>query len=140
MSAAISLVISATALTADGTARVEGRPTVFVHIQNHAAVWPEVIAGARDQLAHVYEAAGVHVESSVDPDHGRCANQLTVHVALLAGAMANSFIKTERVKRTVLAQANSEARRVYVFWKRLGPSIDRYAVAHGDALGIVIAH
>jgi Zn-dependent peptidase ImmA (M78 family) len=40
----------------------------------------------------------------------------------------------------VLAQANSEARRVYVLWDRIGPAVDRQAIAHGDALGLVIAH
>src|SRR5262245_24006432 len=137
----MSLVIIATALVADAQDRADDRPTIFVHIENRAAaVLPETIAGARDELAHIYDDAGVHVESSSEPGHDRCANQLTVHVVLLAGAMADHFIKKERVKRRVVAQANSEARQVWVFWDRVGPAVNHQAVAHGDALGLVIAH
>jgi hypothetical protein len=135
------MVIIATALSADAQERVDDRPKVFVHIENRAAaVLPETIAGARVQLAHVYDNAGVNVESSAEPDHDRCAGQLTVHVVLLAGAMADRFIKKEDVKRRVVAQANSDARQVYVFWDRVGPAVNRQAIAHGDALGLVIAH
>ena len=135
------MVVMATTLMAEGRERVDDvRPTVLVHIENHAAVPPETIAGARSELEHIYDAAGVRVESSAEPDHSRCALQLTVHVVLLGGAAADRFIKTEHVKRRVLAQANSDARRVYVFWERVGPSVDRQAVGHGDALGLVISH
>ena len=137
---AISLVIMSTAVTAEAKEGVDGRPVVFVHIENHAAVVPETVAGAREQLAHIFDAAGVRVESSADPDHDRCAHGLAVHVLLLGGARGERFIKTEQVKRRALAQANSDARRVYVFWDRVGPSVDHQAVAHGDALGLVIAH
>jgi len=137
---AVSLVIVATALSAEGKEGADDRPTVFVHIENRAAVVPETIAGARDELAHIFDAAGLRVESSAEPHHDRCAGQLTVHVVLLGGVAADRFIKTERVKGKVLAQANSQARRVYVFWQRVGPSVDHQAVAHGDALGLVIAH
>lgn len=125
---------------AQGKDGAAGRPTVFVHIQNQAAVPPEIVAGARDQLMHVYDHAGVHVESSVDVDHDRCGRPLTIHVIVLGGASADRFIKAEQVGRKVLAQANTIARRVYVFWERLGPAVDRQAVARGDALGLVIAH
>ena len=138
--AAISMVITATTFVAEGKERVDDQPTVLVHIENRAAVPPETIAGARKELAHIYDAAGVLVESSAEPDHSRCALQLTVHVVLLGGAAADRFIKREHVKRKVLAQANSDARRVYVFWERVGPSVDHQAVGHGDALGLVIAH
>ena len=134
------MVIMATTLMAEGKERVDDRPTVLVHIENHAAVPPETIAGARNELAHIYDAAGVRVESSAEPGHSRCALQLTVHVVLLGGAAADRFIKAEHVKRKVLALANSDARRVYVFWERVGPSVDHQAVGHGDALGLVIAH
>jgi hypothetical protein len=135
------MVVMATALLiADEQDREDDRPTFFVHIENLAAAPPEAIAGARDELAHIYDLAGVHVESSAEPDHDRCALQLTVHVVLLAGNRADRFIKRENVKRKALAQANSEARRVYVFWDRVGPAVDHHAVAHGDALGLVIAH
>ena len=127
-------------LVADEQNREEDRPAFFVHIENLAAVPPEAIAGARDELAHIYDLAGVHVDSSAEPDHDRCALQLTVHVVLLGGDRADRFIKKENVKRRALAQANSDARRVYVFWDRVGPSVDHHAVAHGDALGLVIAH
>ena len=137
---AISLVIVATALTTEGKERADDRPTVFVHIENLGAVLPETIAGARDELAHIFDAAGLRVESSADPGHDRCARQFTVHVVLLGGAVADRFIKKEHVDRKALAQANSDARRVYVFWQRVGPSVDHQAVAHGDALGLVIAH
>jgi len=139
--AAISLVLMATGLlVADEHNREGDRPAVFVHIENLAAAPPEVIAGARDELAHIYDVAGVRVESSAEPDHSRCALQLTVHVVLLGGEGADRFIKKERVRRKTLAQANRDARRVYVFWERVGPSVDRHAVAQGDALGLVIAH
>jgi len=78
--------------------------------------------------------------SSTSKDHDRCAHGLAVHVLLLDGARGERFIKTEQVKRRALAQANSDARRVYVFWDRVGPSVDHQAVAHGDALGLLIAH
>jgi hypothetical protein len=113
---------------------------VFVHIENLAAVLPEIIAGARDEIAHIFDRAGVRAESWAEPDHERCASQLTIHVVLLGGAAADRFIKKERVTSKALAQANSVARRVYVFWHRVGPSVDHQAIAHGDALGIVIAH
>jgi hypothetical protein len=130
----------ATTLTADAKEGVDDRPAVFVHIENHAAVLPETVAGAREQLAHIFDAAGVHVESSADPDHDRCAHGFSVHVLLLGGARGERFIKTEQVNRRALAQANSDARRVYVFWDRVGPAVDHQAIAHGDALGLVIAH
>jgi hypothetical protein len=139
ISGAVSLVIVATVLSAEGK-EGDDRPRIFVHIENRAAVAPETIAGARDELAHIFDAAGLHVESSAEPHHDRCADQLTVHVVLLGGVAADRFIKRERVKDKVLAQANSEARRVYVFWQRIGPSVDHQAVAHDDALGLVIAH
>ena len=139
--AAISMVIMTTTLVIEGKPRsIEGQPTVFVHIENYAAVLSEPIAAAREELAHVYEAAGVRVESSADTDHRRCAGRLTVHVVLLGGEAADRFVKSAPVKRNVLAQANSEARRVYVFWERVGRSVDRHAVGRGDALGLVIAH
>jgi hypothetical protein len=139
--AAISMAIMAAALTADATQRSDDRPRVFVHIENPTgAVLPETIAGARVELAHIYDGTGVMVESSTEPDHDRCGRQFTVHVVLLAGAMADRFIKKEGVERRVVAQANSDARRIYVFWDRVGPSVNHQAVAHGDALGLVIAH
>ena len=61
-------------------------------------------------------------------------------MVLLAGPAASRFIKLEHVTPNILAQANSDARRVYVFWERVGPAVNRQAVAHGDALGVVIAH
>jgi hypothetical protein len=140
ISLAIPLAIMATTLTADAKEGVDDRPMVFVHIENHAAVPPEIVADAREQLAHIFAAAGVRAESSADPDHDRCAHGLAVHVLLLGGARGERFIKTEQVKRRALAQANSDARRVYVFWDRIGPAVDHQAVAHGDALGLVIAH
>jgi hypothetical protein len=130
----------ATTLTADAKEGLETRPAVFVHIENHAAAMPETVAGAREQLAHIFEAAGVRVESSAEADHERCALQPTLHVLLLGGVVADRFIKNEQVKRGVLAQASSGARRVYVFWDRIGPAVDRQAIGHGDALGLVIAH
>jgi hypothetical protein len=134
------LVITATALTTEGNERPDERPTVFVHIENRAGVLPETIAGARHELAYIFDAAGLSVESWADPDHDRCAHRLTVHVVLLAGAEADRFIKKEHVTGKTLAQANSDARRAYVFWQRVGPAVDHQAVAHGDALGLVIAH
>jgi hypothetical protein len=145
------MVIVATAFTADGKERptplgaglsgsADDRPSVVVHIENLAAVPPETIAGARDELAHVYDAAGIRVETSAEPDHDQCAHQLTVHVVLLGGERADRFIRRERVNRRALAQANSDARRVYVFTDRVGPAVDRHAVGRGDALGLVIAH
>jgi hypothetical protein len=116
------------------------RPTVFVHIENYARVPPEVVRAAQDQLAHVYDAAGVTVESSAEPGHSRCAPRLTVHVMLLTGSRADRYIKDAHVARRVVAQASSEARRVYVLWDRLGGPADHPAVARGDALGLVMAH
>jgi hypothetical protein len=130
----------ATALAADAKGGVANGPAVYVHIENRAAIMPETISGARDQLAHVFEGTGVRIESTAAPDHERCAMQLTIHVVLLRGDAADRFVKTERVGRRVLAQANSDARRVYVLWDRIGPAVDRHAIAHGDALGLVIAH
>lgn len=138
--AAISMVIMATAFTADGKERSDDRPSVFVHIENLAAVPPETIAGARDELTHVFDAAGIRVETSAEPAHDRCLLRLTVHVVLLGGERADRFIRMEKVTRRALALANSDARRVYVFSDRIGPSVDRHAVGRGDALGLVIAH
>jgi hypothetical protein len=140
ISAAISLAILATALTAESKDGADDRPSVFVHIENRGAVTPETIAGAREQLAHIFQVAGVRVDSSAEPGHDRCASKLAVHVVLLGGRIADRFIKSEQVKRQVLAQANSDARRVYVFWDRVGPAVDHQAIGHGDALGLVIAH
>src|SRR5262245_15798428 len=134
------MVVLATACTAEGEGRADERPAVFVHIENLAAVPPETIAGARDELAHVYDAAGIRVDTSAEPDHDQCVNQFTVHVVLLAGERADRFIKKEHVKRKALAQANSDALRVYVFSDRIGPAVDHHAVGRGDALGLVIAH
>ena len=63
-----------------------------------------------------------------------------VHVTLLVGDTAARYIEKEHVSGTVLAQANSDARRVYVFWERVGPAVDHQAIGRGDALGLVIAH
>ena len=139
--AAVSMVILATTLVTEGSQRMtDSLPLVFVHIENYAAVPPEAIADARNELAHIYDSSAVRVESSVEPGHRRCAGQLTVHVVLLGGDAADRFIEKEHVKRTVLAQASSQARRVYVFWERVGPSVDHQGVSRGDALGVVIAH
>ena len=137
--AAVPIVIMATTLMAQGNV-ADDRPTIFVHIENRAAVLPEIIASAQAELAHIYDVAGVRVESSVQPDHSRCVGQLTVHVALLGGDMADRYIEKEHVRSKVLAQANGEARRVYVFWERVGPAVDHQAISRGDALGLVIAH
>jgi hypothetical protein len=138
--AATSLFFMVTTLTAQPQKPTDERPAVFVHIENQAAAPPETISAARDELAHIYDAVGVRIESSAEPDHSRCALRLTVHVLLLGGATADRYIESERVRPKVLAQANSEARRVYVFWDRVGPSVDHQAIDHGDALGLVIAH
>lgn len=139
--AAVSMAILATTLVAEGNQRrLENGPLVFVHIENYAAVPPEAIADARHELAHIFDSSAVRVESSAEPDHGRCANQFTVHVVLLGGDSADRFIRKERVRRKVLAQSSSQARRVYVLWERLGPAVDRQAVSRGDALGVVIGH
>jgi hypothetical protein len=130
----------ATAVTAAGQERADDRATVFVHIENLAAVPPETIAGARDELAHVFDTAGIRVDTSAAPDHDRCVLPLTVHVVLLAGDRADRFIRREHVTRKALALANREARRVYVFSDRIGPAVDRHAVGRGDALGLIIAH
>jgi hypothetical protein len=141
ITASISLVFVSAALAAERRDGADGRPAVFVHIENRAAVLPETISAARDQLAHVFDNAGLRIESAAVADHDeRCALPLTIHVVLLKGAAADRFIKTEGVNRRVLAQANSEARRVYVLWDRIGPSVDHQAVARGDALGLIIAH
>lgn len=137
--AAVPMVIMATTLMAQGNVD-DGRPTIFVHIENRAAVRPDIISSAQAELAHVYDAAGVRVESSAQPGHSRCIGQLTVHVALLGGDTADRYIEKEHVTSKVLAQANSEARRVYVFWERVGPAVDHQAIGRGDALGLVIAH
>ena len=63
ISLAIPLAIMASTLTADAKEGVDDRPMVFVHIENHAAVPPEIVADAREQLAHIFDAAGVRVES-----------------------------------------------------------------------------
>jgi hypothetical protein len=137
----MSMVVMATTLAGDAQERSdEDPPTVFVHIENFAAVPPEIVTGARYELAHIYDAAGVRVESSAEPDHNHRADRLTVHVVLLGGDTADRFIRAERVKGKVLAQASSAARRIYVFWERVGPSVDRQAVPRADALGLVIAH
>jgi hypothetical protein len=140
ISSAILLVIAAAAVAADSTEGTADQPTLFVHIENRGAVLPETLGNARKQLAHIFDAAGVRVESTIEPGHDRCAGQLTVHVLLLAGTIADRFIKSQQVGRNVLAQANSDARRVYVFWDRVGPAVDHQAIDRGDALGVVIAH
>ena len=136
----ISLIVVAAAITAEGYPRVDDRQAVFVHIENYAAVPPEHIAHARQQLAHVYDAAGVRVESSAESGHGRCERQFTVHVAVLAGTSADRFVKAGNITRKVVAQASSDARRIYVLWERVGAAVDRHAVGRGDALGLVVAH
>jgi hypothetical protein len=138
--AAMSVVMLATIRSAGGQDLVDDPPMVFVHVENSSAAPPEIIRGARAELAHIYEEAGVRVESSAEPDHSRCGGQLTVHVVLLDGARAERFIKAERIPGNVLARSNSEARRIYVLWERVGPSVDRQAIPRGDALGLVIAH
>jgi hypothetical protein len=129
-----------TTLVATAAGTVAEPPTIFVHIENHAVVAPETVRAARSELRRIYDAAGVGVESSVEPDHSRCARQPTVHVLLLAGSMADRYIADLRVGRTVVGQAYRAARRVYVLWERLGVSADRQAVARADALAVVIAH
>ena len=139
--AQISVVILATILPAGGQDLVDNDPPmVFVHIEKYSAAPPETVRAARAELAHSADAAGVRVESSAEPDHSRCAGQLTVHVVLLDGDRAERYIKAERVPRNVVGRSNSEARRVYVLWERVGPSVDRRAIPRGDALGFVIAH
>ena len=138
--AVMSLLLVGAAVAAEGKGGGDGRPGVFVHIENRGVVLPEIVGGAREQLEHVFDAAGVGVESSAEPDHDRCANQFTIHVVILGGSNADRFTERERVNRKVLAQASSEARRVYVFWDRVGPAVDGQAIPRDDALGIVLAH
>jgi hypothetical protein len=121
-------------------AQVNGAPQVFIHIESRAALSPGAIAAARAELAHVFEAARIHLESTAEADHERCGLQFTVHVVLLGGTTADRFLRDEQVGRKVLAQANREARRVYVFWDRVAASGDHEGVARGDALGVVISH
>jgi hypothetical protein len=140
ITALAAAVIMAAAIRVEGKQGVGDLPTVFIHIDNSAAVPPETIRAARREIAHVFDAAGVRIESSVAEDHDRCGLHLTIHVTLLGGAAADRFVRAGRIERKVLAQANSAARRVYVLWERVGPAVDRHAVGHGDALGLVIAH
>ena len=130
----------ATTLTADAKEGVDDRPMVFVHIENHAA------AAARDRRRRP-RAIGTYFRCCrgtcqiVGGPGPRpvCPRPRSPRAAV--GRCAGRALHQDGTGETgTLAQANSDARRVYVFWDRIGPAVDHQAVAHGDALGLVIAH
>ena len=129
------------ALTSTADAgEADGSPTVQVHLENHAGVAPNIAAGAQNQVTHIYKAAGVQVTWSTRPDHAACAGTLTIHVLLLSLEMEDRLARNARVGAMVLAQANREGRRVYVFWSRVHAHVSRTSTSIPDALGVVIAH
>jgi hypothetical protein len=138
---AVSIIVATASLWVEARPRAgEYEPSVLVHVEVLGGAIPETLAGARDELTHLYRPAGIRIDWSAAPAHDQCRRQFSVHVVLVGGDAFDRYRKLVDVSRNVLAEASSDARRIYVFLDRLGPGVDHRAVAHGDALGLVIAH
>ena len=129
------------AVTSTADAREDdSRPVVRIHVENYAGIAPSIVEGAAHELAHIYEAAGITVAWTTGAGHADCALTLTIHVLLMSLGMEDRLARGTRVGSKVLAQANREARRVYVFWSRVDGHVSRTTAPLSDALGYVIAH
>jgi len=136
-----TIAVAAMALTSTADAREgNGSPVVRVHLENYAGGVPAIVNGAQNQVAHIYQAAGVQITWSTRPDHADCAGTLTIHVLILSLGMEDRLARNTRAGPMVLAQANREGRRIHVFWSRVDAHVSRTSTSVSDALGVVIAH
>jgi len=134
------LVLGVMSSTSMSEATESDRPTVRVHIVNHADLRPSVLHSAGNELARIYESAGIRVVWSVTPEHQGCVPFVTVHALLMSLSMEDRFAASAGVGSHVLGLALRETRRVYLFWSRIDAYLPGKGVATGDALGVVIAH
>ena len=116
------------------------RPTIRVHLENHAALRPSLLYAAANMLTHIFDSAGIRVGWTEGRDHTDCARFLTIHVSLMSLAMEDRLGRSAGVGSHVLGVAARESRRVYVFWSRVDAHVSRTSHNTGDALGFVIAH
>jgi hypothetical protein len=115
------------------------RPSIRVHVENHADIKASLLVGAEQEVAHIYDSAGVRFVWSTRPEHEDCAATLTIHVVLMSVGMEERLARGTSAASKVLGQANREARRVYVFWSRVDAQTSHTMIEVGDGLGFVIA-
>ena len=136
-----TIVIALMAATSNGEAREnDGRPSIRVHVENHADIKASLLVGAEKEVAHIYDSAGVRFVWSTRPEHEDCATTLTIHLELMSVGMEGRLASGTSAGSKVLGQANREARRVYVFWSRVDAHLSHTMIEIGDGLGFVIAH
>jgi hypothetical protein len=135
-----TIAVAILGITSTAEAGQDDRPTIGVHLENHAALRPSLIHAAGNQLTRIVDEAGIRVVWSERRDHADCARFLTIHVNLMSLAMEDRLARTAGVGSHVLGVAARGARRVYVFWSRVDAHVSRTSSSTGDALGVVIAH
>ena len=134
-----TFAVAIMSVTSIGEAGHSARPSICVHLQNHAEMRPSLLRAAGNQLTHIFDSAGIHVVWS-ERDDVDCARLFTIHVSLMSLAMEERLGRSSSVESHVLGVAIREARRVYIFCSRVDVYVRRASAATGDALGFVIAH
>jgi hypothetical protein len=132
---------AALTLTAGGSATAEQLDTtIVVHVDDHAAVARDVLAGAMDRVADVYKAIGVRIEW----DRGAAVSRATpgerhLNVLLLTRDLRAKKIAEDAEKQAVLGYAHLASGRAYIFFERVAalPGPD---TSLATQLGDVIAH
>ncbi len=134
-------LVAALTLTAGGSATAEQLDTtIVVHVDDHAAVARDVLAGAMDRVADVYKAIGVRIEW----DRGAAVSRATpgerhLNVLLLTRDLRAKKIAEDAEKQAVLGYAHLASGRAYIFFERVAalPGPD---TSLATQLGDVIAH
>ena len=115
--------------------------TIVVHVDNHAAVAPDVLAGAMDRVADVYKTIGVRIEWDDDgPAVSRATSGVRhLNVLLLTRDLRAKNIAAEAEKQSVLGYAHLGSGRAYIFFHRVA-ALPGPGTSLPFQLGDVIAH
>ena len=115
----------------DAAVVIDGR------VDNAARVDASIVRAAQREAARVFKQAGVVITWSEAPA-ASAANR--VHVRLLAAEDAKRVMMASEGGYRVVAQASSEARRVYVDWGGVHAAAIHAGRNPSEVLGIVLAH
>jgi hypothetical protein len=138
---AAALVAAATLAGGSSAAAEQLDTTIVVHVDDHAAVARDVLAGAMNRVADVYKTIGVRIEWD---DLGAAVSRATpgkrhLNVLLLTRDLRAKKIAADAEKQAVLGYAHLASGRAYVFFERVAalPGPDTWLATQ---LGDVIAH
>lgn len=133
-------------LAAVGSAAAEHpATTIVVHVDDHAAVAPDVLAGAMARVADIYNMIGVHIEwDARGPAPSRATTgERHLNVLLLTRDLRPKTIATEAEKQFVLGYAQIASSRAYIFFDRVlalpGPETS-LALQLGDVIAHEVGH